>query len=232
MQDSAAVPFRPPPPDDLGPPPPPSGSLPELERTRALVKDGRTNEALVRLRELVEADPRDVGARVELGMLLDRTGAHAAAVEHLEVALRGAPESVEILSALGSALTGLGRFVVGVRELRRAQRLAPEDLRVRTNLAIVSFRRGLYEQAEAELRWVCDRAEANALAHLYRGEALNRLGRVDDALDALKTATRLDPMNARAFYTMGILYDKKHLPSEAAAMYRKAREVAPRTGSR
>jgi Flp pilus assembly protein TadD len=228
MQESSAVPFRHLPPDDMGPPAPSSGSLPELERTRAMVQEGRMGEALQRLRELVEADPRDVGARVELGMLLDRTGAHAAAVDHLEAALRGAPESVEILSALGSALTGLGRFEEAERELRRAQRIAPEDLRVRTNLAIVAFRRGLYELAEAELRWVCERAEANAIAHLYRGEALNRLGRVDEALDALKTVTRLDPRNARAFYTMGILYDKKHLPSEAAAMYRKARELTPR----
>ncbi len=200
----------------------------DLEEARALQREGRAHAAMDLLRAMVESDPRNVEARVELGVLLDRTGAHAAAVEHLEAAHRAVPDSVQILSALGAALTSLGRFEEAERELKRAQRLAPEDLLVRANLAIVSFRRGLYGHAESELRWICDRDEGNATAHFYRGEALNRLGRVDEALDAMKTVTRLDPGNSRAFYTMGILYDKKHLPTEAAAMYRKAREVGPR----
>lgn len=199
-----------------------------LEDARALQREGRVQAALTLLREMVESDSRNVEARVELGVLLDRSGSHAAAVEHLEAAHRSVPDSVQILSALGAALTSLGRFDEAERELKRAQRLAPEDLLVRANLAIVSFRRGLYGHAESELRWICDRDEGNATVHFYRGEALNRLGRVDEALDAMKTVTRLDPGNARAFYTMGILYDKKHLPSEAAAMYRKARELGPR----
>ena len=228
VQDTRAVPFRQTPPAPPEGAPRPAEPQAQLASARELIHDGRISEAVTLLRSLVEAEPRSVEARVELGILLDRTGAHAPAVEHLEAALRSSPESVEILSALGAAFTGLGRFDEAERELRRAQRIAPEDLVVRTNLAIVSFRRGLYGHAEAELRWVCDRDEGNSTAHFYRGEALNRLGRVDEALDAMKTVTRLDPGNSRAFYTMGILYDKKHLPTEAAAMYRKAREVSPR----
>jgi len=41
----------------------------------------------------------------------------------------------------------------------------------------------------------------------------------------LQRATQLQPTNGRAFYVMGILYDRKRRPDEAAAMYRKAREV-------
>jgi len=208
--------------------PHPGTPLDEIDQARVLVGEGRINAALILLRNSVQADPRNVEARVELGLLLDRTGSHAAAVEHLEAALRGAPDTVQILSALGAAQTSLGRFDEAERELKKAQRLAPEDLLVRAHLAIVSFRRGLYALAEAELRWVCERDEGNATAHFYRGEALNRLGQVDEALDAMKTVARLDPTNSRAFYTMGILYDKKHLPTEAAAMYRRARELGPR----
>ena len=43
--------------------------------------------------------------------------------------------------------------------------------------------------------------------------------------DMLLRATQLQPENARAYYVMGILYDKKSRSQEAAAMYRKAREV-------
>ena len=98
-------------------------------------------------------------------------------MEHLE---KGGAATVRPyrLSALGAALTSLGRLEEAERELKRAQRLAPEDLLVRASLPFVFFRRGLYGHAESELRWICDRDEGNATAHFYRGEALNRLGRV------------------------------------------------------
>ncbi|NIP79010.1 MAG: hypothetical protein GWM90_07335, partial [Gemmatimonadetes bacterium] len=41
----------------------------------------------------------------------------------------------------------------------------------------------------------------------------------------LERAVQYQPGNAKAYYTMGILYDRKHLRQEAATMYRKAREV-------
>jgi Flp pilus assembly protein TadD len=90
---------------------------------------------------------------------------------------------------------------------------------------VISFRRGLYSQAEQELRRALDLNPESASAYFYRGEALNQLSRVDEALDMLVRATQLQPANARAYYVMGILYDKKSRPQEAAAMFRKAREA-------
>ena len=59
-----------------------------------------------------------------------------------------------------------------------------------------------------------------------RGESLNQLDRVDEALEMLERAVELQPRNARAYYTMGILYDKKLQKDKATALFRKAREVA------
>ncbi|MCK5651861.1 MAG: tetratricopeptide repeat protein, partial [Gemmatimonadetes bacterium] len=52
------------------------------------------------------------------------------------------------------------------------------------------------------------------------------LGRVEEAVEVLKRAVELQPTNAKAYYTLGILFDKKRLPEEAAALYRKARELS------
>ncbi len=75
---------------------------------------------------------------------------------------------------------------------------------------------------------VCDRDPDHILAHFYRGESLNRLGRVDDALEMLERASHLQPDRARVYYLLGILYDKKNLKHEAGLMYRKARELTDR----
>ena len=101
----------------------------------------------------------------------------------------------------------------------------PDNAQVHLALGVISFRRGLYAQAEQELRRALELDAQSADAYFYRGESLNQLSRVDEAIDMLLRATQLDPTNARAYYVMGILYDKKSRPQEAAAMYRKAREV-------
>jgi len=90
---------------------------------------------------------------------------------------------------------------------------------------VIFFRRGLYAQAEQELKRAIELDQHAALAYHYRGEALNQLGRVDEALAMLERAAQLQPGHARTYYVMGILFDKKNRPQEAAAMFRKAREV-------
>jgi superkiller protein 3 len=79
-----------------------------------------------------------------------------------------------------------------------------------------------------ELAAVCRENPDHGLAYYYRGEALNRLGRVDEAMAALERALELLPRNSRAYYTLGILLDKKNRPEEAALMYKKARELTQR----
>jgi Flp pilus assembly protein TadD len=99
---------------------------------------------------------------------------------------------------------------------------------VRTAVGILFFRRGLYEQAELELRWVCARDRDNGMAFYYRGEALDRLSRYDEAAQALERAAELMPNDPKPVYTLGHLYDRKHLPDEAAEMYRRARRLQKR----
>lgn len=150
------------------------------------------------------------------------------ALDRLESERLQHPDDVGVLLALAATLGLLGRFDDAARELRRAQKLAPDDVAVRAGVGLLYFRRGLYAQAEAELRWVCEHDPDHGPAHFYRGEALNRLGRVDQALEAVERAAQLQPTNYRVFYTLGILFDRKNLRDQAKQMYRKARELQHR----
>jgi tetratricopeptide (TPR) repeat protein len=85
----------------------------------------------------------------------------------------------------------------------------------------VYFKKGLYALAADELRRAVELDEARASAFLYLGEALNRLDQLDEAMGALERSVELRP-SPRAFYTMGIIFDRKRQPDLAEAMYRKA----------
>jgi Flp pilus assembly protein TadD len=195
-----------------------------LQRAADLVADGRPVEAIDVYHGIIREHPDNLNARHNLGVLYDELGRHTEAIEMLEAARELEPANPEVLANLGAALAAMGRFDAADEHIKKAARLDPESISVRANLAILAFRRGLYEVAEAELQWVCERDPTHGSAHFYRGEALNRMGRVDEALDALEKTRELQPWNHRIFHTMGMLYDKKREPEMAADMYRRARE--------
>jgi len=97
---------------------------------------------------------------------------------------------------------------------------------------VLSFRRGLYPQAESELRWVCAREATNGRAFYYRGESLNRSGRYEEAIEVMLEAARLLVDDPRPFYTLGHLYDRESRRDEASEMYRRARDLQKSTEGR
>ena len=220
----APVSFEIVPTEGLAVPAAPAGE--QLGRAKDLVRAGRIEEAIASYRDILIQNPADLKARNNLGVLYDELGRLELALEQFEAAELIEPENVEILNNYGSVLGAMGRYDEAEELLRRAQRFGPEDVSVRASLGILHFRRGVYAMAEADLSWVCEQNDAHGPAFYYRGEALNRLGRFDEALQSLERATVLQPKNAKAFYTLGHLYDRKHMGEEAALMYRRARELS------
>jgi tetratricopeptide (TPR) repeat protein len=204
-------------------PVPPAGE--QLGWAKDLVRDGRIAEAIALYRDILVQNPANLKARNNLGVLYDELGSMDLVLEQFEAAELIEPDNVELLNNYGSVLGAMGRYDEAAELLRRAQRLDPEAVAARAGIGILHYRRGVYASAEADLAWVCEQDDTHGPAFYYLGEALNRLGRFDEALQALEHASVLQPQNAKVFYTLGHLYDRKHMSEEAALMYRKAREL-------
>jgi Flp pilus assembly protein TadD len=199
-----------------------------LVRARMLVEQGRVQEAIQLYLGILTVNPSNLKAHNNLGVLFDELKQFDSARDHLEAAVRLEPENVEVLTNLASTLTSLARYEEAEGMLRRAQKVDADDLRVRLAVGVLYFRRGLYAQAETELRWVCARNRENGAAFYYHGEALNRLDRYDEAVQSLQRAATLMPNDPKPVYTLGHLFDRKHQPEEAAEMYRRARRLQSR----
>ena len=76
--------------------------------------------------------------------------------------------------------------------------------------------------------WICEQAPDDGLAFYYRGEALNRVSRYDEAIEVMLRAAELLPNDSRPYYTLGHLYDRRSMREEASDMYRRARDVQGR----
>jgi Flp pilus assembly protein TadD len=164
-------------------------------------------------------------AHVDRGMQYDEVGSHELAIEEFLAAKELEPDNVEVLAHLAAACGALGRFTEADQAIDRAVSLDPVSVQARVGVAILAFRKGLYSAAEEQLKGICEGNPSHGPAHFYRGEALNRLGRVDEALETMERTIQLQPRNWRAYHTLGMLYDRKDDRERASEMYRRAREL-------
>jgi uncharacterized protein (AIM24 family) len=111
-------------------------------------------------------------------------------------------------------------------ELVRALAGAPDDLRALNLLALVRFKLGRLEEAQATYGDIAKAAPDDSGAHRNLGLIALKLGRSAQARPALETAVRLSPNDARAWSYLGYVYAKQGETSAAAAAFRKAGQEA------
>ena len=92
-----------------------------------LVKLGRDDRAVPLLKEVVDADPGEVDARVELGDSYLRTGDYGLAVQVLQEAAARDPKNKRAQLLLGKAFTRLGRHEEAGRHFQSFQDLETAD---------------------------------------------------------------------------------------------------------
>ena len=189
------------------------------------LREGRGKETADLYHDIVKPAETPLVTHVNRGKRHDEHGRHEAAIEEFLAAEKVDPENAENLTHLAMAYGALGRFGEADAVIERALRLDPANVQVRVGEAILAFRKGLYGAAEVQLKGICNRNPSHGPAHFYRGEALNRLGRVDEALQTMERTIQLQPRNWRAYHTLGMLFDRKDEPERASEMYRCAREL-------
>jgi tetratricopeptide (TPR) repeat protein len=196
-----------------------------LARAFRKFREGRGREAVDIYRDIMGPSESPLLAHINRGLRHDEDGRHESAIEEFLAAEALDPENVENLAHLATAYGALSQFGEADLAINRAIRLDPLNVEVRVGEAILAFRKGLYAAAEVQLKAICMRDSSHGPAHFYRGEALNRLGRVDEALKVMERAVQLQPGNWRAYHTLGMLFDRKDDRERASEMYRRAREL-------
>ena len=196
-----------------------------LARAFRKLREGRGREATSLYQDIVKPRQTPLMAHISRGIRYDEIGHHELAIEEFVAAKELEPDNVEVLAHLAAACGALGRFGEADRWIDRAIHLDPVNIQARVCEAILTFRKGLYATAEDQLKGICEGNPSHGPAHFYRGEALNRLGRVDEALKTMERTIQLQPRNWRAYHTLGMLFDRKDDRERASEMYRQAREL-------
>jgi Flp pilus assembly protein TadD len=183
-----------------------------LERGRALLEDGRLNEAIAELSRAASLDPKLSQAHSLLAVAYDRKGLHDRAEDSYRRSMDVNDRDPQALNNLGYSLYLSGNYRASVDKLKKAARLAPSDSRILNNLALAQVRLGKYDDAYRNFA----RAEGEFNGHANVAALLVRSGREDKAVEHLEAARKLQPESQNVLRQLAELYERTGRADRAA----------------
>jgi serine/threonine protein kinase/Flp pilus assembly protein TadD len=153
----------------------------------SLRDQGRVDQAITELRQVIRMNGDTPQARCELGMLLcDYKRDYGGAIEQFQAGLRLDKDNAGLHDNLGVALKGKGRVEQAIKEHCAAIRIDKNYGQAHYNLANDLAGLGRYEQAVAEYREAIRCNKDHAEAHCNVGILLARqMGQFREALEQL-----------------------------------------------
>jgi tetratricopeptide (TPR) repeat protein len=192
-----------------------------------LMAQGRYGDALIAFDSAIEEDPYSSLAWNGRGIALLKMGAVKGAPEAFKKAVEIDPYYVTAWDNLGDSYTYLGNFSEAINAYDRAVAVNPNDLYARVHKGMCLQELGkpdeamqLYEDtvrlAEYEVRKHPNDARYDARLWANKGDALYRLGRYQEAMDAYSVALQINPKNEQALNGKKVVETVIRVPSATA----------------
>lgn len=156
------------------------------------------------LRAMVDADPRDLKARLELAARYQQLGFPEVALEHCRLACERAPESEEAQVALARMLRDQNRAAEGARTLSDFAARHESGAQVWAWIGLLRDDAGDWKSGEAAHRKALALAPERDDLHNNLGYCLLREGRKTEAIAEFEAALRVNAHSAIAQNNLGM----------------------------
>ena len=219
---------------------------PEAREVQNLVgniylEQGDLDRAEAVFREAVRQEPNFVDGHVSLGILAERRGRWAAALEHYERAARIDPDSAEAPNNIGNvhrtlalqarqrgdAAAGAAAFGKAEQAYRRALEADPDFIGTYNNLGLILQDLGRVDEAAALYRAALNRDPAHAVVHNNLGSLHFARGELEAARREFEAAITAQADYESAWNNLGAVLGRLGRPDEELAAYEKAVALAP-----
>ena len=203
---------------------------PAVETAWQLLAQGKRDQAVTLLRDLIHADPRNADARLLLGSVLMENGERSESIAQLSEAVRLLPKSAEAHNALGEAYNAFGETSAARPEFERAVELDPRHAQAHVNLAAILLQQGEAARAvphlDQAIRLFGRRADA-AEPHYLRAKIYSEERDTAKAASELQQAVELRPDFAEAWSDLGDARKNLSDGKGALSAFRRAVALSP-----
>ncbi|OQW55564.1 MAG: hypothetical protein A4S17_05930 [Proteobacteria bacterium HN_bin10] len=174
----------------------------EIERAMALIRGGRSDDAVGVLDAILERKPSQPDALQLRGYICQLAGRWAEAVDFYRASLKANNNQPPVHNNLGLALAAGGALEEAEKSYRRALALDPNYLSAACNLASLLVETDRLEEAEAVIGDALSNNATAPRALELMGVLLLRRGRAEEAVAFAARAAELAPASPSAFYNL------------------------------
>jgi tetratricopeptide (TPR) repeat protein len=202
----------------------------------------RYSEAEKEYRQAASLDPMDARAYAGLGNVYIDQGRFADSVEQYQKAVKLRDDYTDAFMPLGYALVRLNRYDDAIATYNQTLTLEPDNPEIHNNLSYVynhttNFNAAVESSQRAiALLGVTGQAYKQGyqtrdqiLSHAYKnlGNAYSGLKRYDEAAEALRQATVIEPNNAAAHFNLGLTLYTGGRYADAILAYKEVIRLRP-----
>src|SRR5580658_1039768 len=205
----------------------PEWDEPKLRLAESLRAEGCREAAEQAYAAVLEINPRREEALVSLAVLRLGRGDAPGAMKLLLRCCSLAPDNAEAWDALGLALLHTGDAAGAAGAFAEAHRLVPRWLDAALHLVDAACAAGTAEAELARLEAAAPADPLDPVGTTARGVLLERLGRRDEAIDALEVAVTLAPGAPRPTALLAGVLTRTTRVDEAEKWLRRAIELDP-----
>lgn len=174
-----------------------------------------------------EGSRRMFGARLNVGVSLQREGRHAEAENLFRELLAQQPTNPEVLNNLGIALASLGRHEEAVAAYSDSLKQRAGHTDTMANLASSLRALGRREEAESACRQILAVYPSHVKALNDLGMLMAEQNRPDEAEALLRKAIEVDPGHVAATYNLAVLIGRRGQGEDAIALCQRIANLDP-----
>ncbi len=195
---------------------------PDVLRGERLLTEGKVGEAKRVFERVLEDDPNDPRAWLDLGLVHEAAGHFGAAEKAYRRATEADPNFAEAFNNLGVLLREGGELIEATKMLERAVALDSQLAAARFNLGLAYEEQGRVAEAEREYLVTIERLPNDPVPRINLAMMLLDMGRPDDAAVQLRAASAWVRGDVLLSIAVGEGLRRSGLPEEAVPVLRTA----------
>ena len=165
-----------------------------LALSQLYISSSEYDQALMRLRNVLEVNPQNLSAAMLSGLIHEKKGDVAMAKEAYEELIDNHPDFAPAANNLAYLYLEHGGDLDKALDLAyRARLQAPEDPHIADTLGWALYKKGRIDQAVTSLRLSANKLPDHPIVQYHLGMAYHKQGNHEAARQALERALRLDP---------------------------------------
>jgi tetratricopeptide (TPR) repeat protein len=202
-------------------------STAHLQRGAELESAGKFDDAIREHQALLQSDPNNLQAHINLISLYGRTGDPAAAKQHFDTAIKLAPNRADAWYNYGVLLFSQQKYDEAEQAFRRALAINPNYTEAHNNLGATYELERRMEEAASEFRAaIADRPDY-PLARFHLARILVNESKYEEAIQQLQRALQPEEENTPVYaYALAAAYARSGNREQALRYYREARDRA------